>query len=133
VAGRIAVLEAVPNGARVFGFALVDRANKSEWTREMRLVYLHHYAVIDREALANGLFANVSQQPLRLRARHSIGRLPALGLPPAEVDWANIFGQYDYVFSSKIDEPYRQFLGQHCELVRQQGDAALYQRCGVVR
>jgi hypothetical protein len=129
VAARVALLDTVPRGARVFGFALVDKKNKSAWTREMRLVYAHHYAAIDRDAYVNGLFVHANQQPLRLRDKDPVGELPALDRAPGEVDWANIFGHHEYVFATKIDETYRQFLGARCQLLGTVKDAALYTKC----
>lgn len=124
---RVALLEALPQGASVFGFARVD-GRKAVWTRQMGLIYLHQYAAIFRQAAVSGLFAHANQQPLRFRQPVDIGK-PEQTRPPETFDWAAVFERYRYVFATKLDDSYRRYLASRCELVATQDDAAVFRDC----
>jgi hypothetical protein len=129
---RVDLLQAVPAGARLFGFALVDRASKTTWAQEMGLVHAHDWLVVDRHAFSNGLFAKANQQPLRERAPSPPPvQPPARDVAPALVDWQEIFGHHEYVFATKGTLSYRDFLRQRCEIVAEAGDAGLYRECRI--
>jgi hypothetical protein len=129
---RVDLLRAVPAGARVYGFALVDRASKATWAQQMGLVHAHDWVVVDRHAFSNGLFAKPNQQPLRERAPSPPPvQPPARDIPPALVDWREIFGHHEYVFATKGTVSYRDFLRQRCEIVAEAGDAGLYRECRI--
>jgi hypothetical protein len=128
---RVALLQEVPRGARVYGFALVDRAAKLTWARQMGLPHLHAYAVTLAGASVNGLFAKPNQQPLRVRVGQGadVKQAPHVDVPPEQVDWHSIFGHHDYVFASRSTAAYREFLGRHCATVAISADAGLYRLC----
>jgi len=126
---RMALVDAVPRGARVFGFALLDREDKEHWARQMGLKYLHHYAVVRRDAQVNGLFAKPNAQPLRVPEALPLRQAPLFGVPPEAVDWAEIFRHSDHVIATTIDDAYRRFLEQHCRPVKELADAGLYRDC----
>jgi hypothetical protein len=132
LAARVALLQAVPAGARLYGFALVDRTNKWTWPSQLGLVHLHDYAVVDRGAVVNGLFARAHQQPLQARDVDPEPVLtPALDIEPAAVDWPHIFARADYLFVSRSIPAYRDYLRQRCDTVAEQADAGLYRGCRV--
>ncbi len=126
---RVRLLEQVPPGARIYGFAILDKKNKATWTRQMGLVYAHQYAALDRKAFVSGLFANLNQQPLRVREDVEPKDEPALDRAPEAVDWAAVFASHEYVFATKLDDRYAAFLGPRCQLLGSEGDAALYKSC----
>jgi hypothetical protein len=129
---RVALLQAVPAGSRLFGFALVDRDSKATWSSQMGLVHAHDWVVVDRAAFSNGLFAKLNQQPLRERAPSPPpDPPPARDVSPALVDWQTIFGHHQYVFATKWIASYRDFLRQRCEIVAEAGDAGLYRACRI--
>ena len=126
---RVVALQAVPGGARVYGFALLDKKNKSSWTRRMGLVYTHQYALIQSAAVVNGLFVHSNQQPLRERTPVILAQAPGLDVAPEQVAWDVIFAQHDYVFASQLNPEYRRYLAARCQVVGDQVDFALYRGC----
>jgi hypothetical protein len=129
VEDQVTLLDALPEGSSVYGFALVERERKAAWTRSMGLVWAHAYAVVTRRARVNGLFALPDGQPLRDLAVAPIARAPARGVPPEEVDWATIFASYDHLLGSALDARYRAHLAARCKIVAERGDSALFGDC----
>ena len=126
---RVALLDRIPPGASVFGFARFADRRKVAWTRQMGLKYLHQYAVLRRHATVNDLFAYANQQPLRFRLPLMTVRPGRLDPPEVFDQWAQVFARYQYVFVTKLDEPYRRFLTARCRLVGRVADAALFAGC----
>ena len=95
----------------------------------MGLVMVQDYATVIRHARVNGLFAAETSQPLRLLAPVPVAQVPGLDVPPEQVDWAAIFGGYEYVMGVRLDDRYSRLLAARCTVVRERGDSALFRGC----
>jgi hypothetical protein len=125
---RAALLQMLPRGVSVFGFACVDSNDKFGWTRQMGLVYLHQYAALFREAQVSGLFCHANQQPLRA-SLPGIWRRPNPERPPEDFDWPSVFTRYQYVFATRLDDRYRRFLEARCRVLAADRDTVLFGEC----
>lgn len=93
------------------------------------LMHLAGYAVIDRHAISGATFAVPGQQPLQHRIP-----LPYVKVAPdttvSDVNWAQLFANYDYIWIYHANPGILDFLNAHADLRGQAGEGRLY-RVGV--
>jgi hypothetical protein len=125
---QLGLLRQVQEQSRIYPIPFLPRGRTEAKIRNA-LVHLAGYAVIDRHAVSGSTFAYRGQQPLHLRIP-----LPYWQVTPnttvGEVNWTQIFANYDYIWIYHASPEILAFLDAHAGLRGQAGEGRLY-RVGV--
>jgi len=128
-ADRIAVeqmglLRQVDEGSRICPFPFLP-PGRTEGKIRGSLMHLAGYAVIDRNAISGATFAVPGQQPLQHRIPLPYQQATS-ATRVGDLNWAEIFADYDYVWIYHGSPEILGFLDGHGGLQAQAGDGRLY-------
>jgi hypothetical protein len=125
---QLGLLRQVDEDSRICPIPFLPQSRTEAKIRNA-LVHLAGYTVIDRHAISGATFAVPGQQPLQHRIP-----LPYLQATPdttvADVNWAQLFANYDYIWIYHASPSILDFLDTHASLRGQAGEGRLY-RVGV--
>lgn len=110
-------------GARVYPLYFKDSIHNHKLDRPFEYVIL--YSVIYRHASTPTLFHIRGQQPLLFRNEPYFVSLKSSALP-ADVNWQQIFSDYDYIWCYKISDDFIPFLEEKGQLIAASEDTMIY-------
>lgn len=110
-------------GARVYPLYFKDTIHNNKLDRPFDHVIL--YSVIYRHASTPTLFHIRGQQPLLFRNEPYFIPLKSSTLP-AQVNWQQIFSNYDYIWCYKISDDFLPYLKENGELIAANDDTMIY-------
>ena len=129
--GRIAtcveLMDRIPRGSRVLGFAFLDGRDLTRWTYDMAFWYLQGYAAIERDAAPWGMFT--MRQPIVARPVSTPIPEPTPDVPPESLDWRTLFQSFDSFWGFRVNPPYLSFLRTHCGIVATADEATVFRDC----
>jgi hypothetical protein len=126
----VALMDRLPPGSRVAGFAFLHREDKVNWTRSIAFGHAVHWGAVRRDLATWRLFTAEEQQPLRANPLPApIRHVPSEGQPAAAVDWPALFADFDAVWGFRFDPDHVAYLRAHCATVDTAGLVLLARGC----
>jgi hypothetical protein len=120
---QVHLLDLLPDGVRLY--PMVERNPTRGWLRDMHFFFLAHYATIYRHAFVPTLYAWSGVHPLKIRGAEDNGGNPPNIPAFDQVNWAEVFSKYDYIWVYKLPEESKRFLLSKGEVVSRKNDAFL--------
>lgn len=112
---QLALFERFEDGARVYPITFFP-PDREGAKNERPIHHVIHYATISRHIFAPTFFAYSGQQPVVYKERPRYVKITEKR-PPEALNWAFIFDKYDYIWGYQLDEAYRKYLTERCDIV----------------
>lgn len=112
---QLALFDHFEDGARVYPITFFS-PDAEDSKNERPIHHIIHYSTIYQHTYSPTFFAYRGQQPVLYKNRPRYVKITQRK-PPEEMDWSFIFDNYDYIWGYQLDDAYRKFLTERCELV----------------